>query len=313
LTSADLLAALRLRYAPPEWYLVSEVPNGTGYTEKRRSTFADAVAISAYQGEKTGGEIHGFELKVSRTDWKNELADPGKAAEVRKFCDRWWLVVPAPVERIVHYGELPEGWGLLHVGDGKARQMKEAPRLTNAWARPELPRSFIAALVRRASEEQAEKEARKGALLKAPIRQIAIGSFGSTTAVLVCGHMLRIRAGTMPKAARCLACVDGLPPAIDLVHEALRKMNVAELRRVGEEALGRAQRIEAGHWSAGGGDGISPRVEEEVASEERPCLPPPAPGAEDRPTDLQPEGPGACRVASMPGELVASAGAGGAG
>jgi hypothetical protein len=247
LTSSDLLAALRTRYPPPEWYLVSEVANGTGYTGKDRSTYADAVAISAYQSGKTGAEIHGFEIKVSRRDWQAELADIGKAEAVRKWCDRWHLVVPYPASAIVREGELPEGWGLLEVAVGKVKTLKAAPLLHQPKDRPALPRSFIAALVRRASEERGEKEALKAALLKAPMRQVAHGGHGTEGLVLTCGHMHRVLGGSpMPKAVRCLACADGLPPAIEVVRLALRQMDATELRALAVEAEERAKGVDKG-------------------------------------------------------------------
>lgn len=244
-TSSDLLAALRTRYLPPEWYLLSEVANGTGYTGKDRSTYADAVAINAYQSGKMGAELQGFELKISRTDWKAELADPNKSEAIRQWCDRWHLVVPAPADAIVKAGELPQGWGLLEVSQGKVKTLTAAPALHAPKDRPALPRSFIAALVRRASEERGEKEALKAALLKAPIREVARGNAGVDGLVLTCGHMHRVPGGARPpKAVRCLACADGLPPALELVKVALRQMTAVELRALAVEAEQWAKRAD---------------------------------------------------------------------
>lgn len=60
-TSSDVIASLRTRYLPPEWYVLTEVANGTGYG-RERYTYADAVAVNAYQSGKCGAEIHGFEV-----------------------------------------------------------------------------------------------------------------------------------------------------------------------------------------------------------------------------------------------------------
>ena len=260
-TSSDLLAALRARYAPPEWYLVSEVANATGYLGKGRSTYVDALAISAYPSGETGAELHGFELKVSRPDWRAELKDPGKADEVRRFCDRWWLVVPAPADAILEDEELPPGWGLMVVTKGKAVAKVKAPRLHMPHERPPLPRGFVASMVRRASEERAEKEAQKAALLKAPIRQIASGRPGDDGFVLTCGHMIRVPHGWgQPKSVRCLACAEGLPPAIEVVRSSLRHMTADELRSLAADAEQRAQQV-AGDaaWYAKQGQGLGAR------------------------------------------------------
>lgn len=275
-TSADVLAALRVRFAPPQWYLMTEVANGTGYSGKTRETYADAVAINAYQGGKFAAEIHVVEIKVSRADFKGELGDAGKLNEVAQHCDRVWLAVPAPAIMIVRDGELPPTWGLLEVNGTEAHAKRMAPLLHKAHERPALPRSFIAAMVRRASEERAEKEALKGALLRAPMRQVAHGDYWHGDLVLQCGHVIRSqdRQRGIPKSARCLPCADGLPPEIDIVRKAMRYMSASELRSLVEDASRRATDIEVGklHWNDVGGQGIAPvpaYVERERAALEK--------------------------------------------
>ena len=103
---------------------------------------ADAIAVDLWPS--TGNLVHGFEVKVSRSDWLTELRDPAKAEAIRRYCHHWWLVVPDA--HIAHDG-LPDGWGLMAVGkDGQLRVRKKAPLLT-----PEpMPPSFIASLLRAA-------------------------------------------------------------------------------------------------------------------------------------------------------------------
>lgn len=54
--------------------------------------------------------VHGFEVKVSRSDWLTELRDPEKAEAWARYCHYFWLV--AASKDIVR-DDLPEGWGLL--------------------------------------------------------------------------------------------------------------------------------------------------------------------------------------------------------
>lgn len=54
---------------------------------------------------------HGFEIKVSRSDWLNEIKDPSKAETFRPYCHYWSLVIAD--KTMVKDGELPNGWGLL--------------------------------------------------------------------------------------------------------------------------------------------------------------------------------------------------------
>lgn len=135
----DLMAAMRKRYAQPQWALLEEVRDGAGHSARRS---ADAVAMSLWPSR--GLEIHGFEVKASRSDWTRELKNPAKAESIARFCDRWWLV--ASSAEIVRDGELPPAWGLLVYDRGLLRTVREAEKTE---AQP-VSRSFLAALLRRA-------------------------------------------------------------------------------------------------------------------------------------------------------------------
>lgn len=138
--TADVKAALRARFCSPEWALFFEVADATG---ARHNRWADAVAMNLWPSR--GLTIHGFEVKVSRTDWQRELKDPAKSAPVQRFCDHWWIVAPAGV---VKDGELPTTWGHYEVKPGGAmREVVAAPKLE---AEP-VTRMFVAAMMRRAS------------------------------------------------------------------------------------------------------------------------------------------------------------------
>lgn len=139
-TTPLVQAALKQRFAAPEWALMFEVANGTGAHIRR---YADAVAMNLYPSR--GLELHGVEIKVSRSDWQRELKNPEKAETIFRYCDRWWIVAPAG---IVAKAELPPTWGLLEFNGGKLTQAVAAPTL-----QPEpLTRHFIAAMMRRSSE-----------------------------------------------------------------------------------------------------------------------------------------------------------------
>lgn len=125
------------RFPPPEWVLGFEVRNSTGFGASRA---ADAIAMNCYQSK--GLEIHGFEVKVARSDWLRELRDGDKAETMAQFCDRWWIVAPAGV---VERAELPKTWGLMLVGEDAIRQSVAAPLITRSDA---LERPFVAAMLR---------------------------------------------------------------------------------------------------------------------------------------------------------------------
>lgn len=119
---ADVQAALRKRYAPPEWLLFFEVRNQTGHG-KGTVRYADAMAFNLFPSR--GQEIHGFEFKNTRKDFLRELKDPEKSADLQKYCDRWWIVaLNSDVVRSAD--ELPPTWGLL-VPDAASQLIVRVP------------------------------------------------------------------------------------------------------------------------------------------------------------------------------------------
>lgn len=134
----ELFAALRKRFPPQAFALLSQVSNATG---GRRTRVADALALGLWPSR--GIELHGFEIKRQRADWVLELNNPAKADAFAKFCHRWWVV--AACDGIVREGELPPAWGLLVAGTRGLICDKEAPLLT---PQP-VTLDFVAALLRR--------------------------------------------------------------------------------------------------------------------------------------------------------------------
>ncbi len=179
--TADVKAALRARFLPPEWSLFFEVGDQTGTAQSR---WADAVAMNMYPSR--GLEIHGFEVKVSRSDWLRELKDPSKSAAVQRYCDRWWVVCP---DGIIKPGELPATWGHYQANPNRTiRQVVAAPKLE---AEP-VTKSFMAALMRRAGAVdqdvittmvQAEVERQRASDQQSIDRQIEARSFASQRAI----------------------------------------------------------------------------------------------------------------------------------
>lgn len=130
---------LHKRFASPEWALMEEVApktgGGTGY--------ADAVAVNLWPSR--GHAIHGFEIKISRSDWLRELKQPAKAESIHQYCDHWWIVAP---KGVVKDGELPPIWGLMEARDATLPIIVNAPRLD---PKP-ITLSFFASLLRRGTE-----------------------------------------------------------------------------------------------------------------------------------------------------------------
>jgi hypothetical protein len=135
-TMLDLLAQryTRISMNAHRYAFAEHVADRTSWAGR----IADFVAVDCYQGN----EIHGHEVKVSRSDWLAELRDPDKAEAWRPYVHRWWLVVAD--RSIVRDGELPDGWGLLVRQGARLAAAVRAPKLT---PQP-MPPSMIAALLR---------------------------------------------------------------------------------------------------------------------------------------------------------------------
>lgn len=126
LTAKEVRRRIRVKYgktsdalAIPEHAVLYEVPvDGVSRTWRGRELDQprairrriDAVAVGLWRG--TGHLVHGFEVKVSRSDLLTELREPEKAACAFALVDRWWLVLGDP--KLLRDGdELPENWGVL--------------------------------------------------------------------------------------------------------------------------------------------------------------------------------------------------------
>lgn len=140
ITSNDIVAGMAKRYAAPEWAMFFNVANGTGWQGSR---YADAIGMSLFPSR--GLELHGFEFKVSKSDYRREAAQPEKAESIAAYCDRWWVVTPPG---LLDGENLPPNWGWLAY-DGRAFYTKQKAAKLEAKA---IDRPMLAALLRRAHE-----------------------------------------------------------------------------------------------------------------------------------------------------------------
>jgi hypothetical protein len=125
-TEAQILDALHKRYSQvhgngPRYAVAEHVRSHAGAYARRT---ADFVAMDLWASR--GMNLHGHEVKVSRSDWLAELKHPEKAGEFIPYMNCWWVVVADSA--IVRPGELPDDWGLLAMAGGQLRQVVRAPR-----------------------------------------------------------------------------------------------------------------------------------------------------------------------------------------
>lgn len=150
MNSRELVERLKVRYQPPEWYTQTEVSSDAGYPNGNKVRRADFIAFNVWPSR--GFVLHGFEIKVSRSDVQAELRDVTKSDAIQRFCDFWWLVVSD--KNLISADELPKNWGLMIPrGNGLKAEVK-APKLNPC----QIPTSFFAVLLRRSVEQMAEME-----------------------------------------------------------------------------------------------------------------------------------------------------------
>lgn len=148
-TERSMLDLIHQRYSKvnpgngPRYVVAEHVRNQCGFggywgTGPLRT--ADALVVDLWPS--SGHLVHGFEVKVSRSDWLTELKDPEKAEAFRPYCDHWWLAVP---DAAIVRDDLPVGWGLLALApNGSLRVRHRADKIdrqpmpfemTAAWLR----------------------------------------------------------------------------------------------------------------------------------------------------------------------------------
>ena len=136
MTTEQLMCLLRAKHTGQQWAFFEEVPDATGSAKGRT---ADALAMGLWPS--TGVHLHGFEVKVSRADWRKEMQDHSKAYAIKRYCHYWWLVAPRDVAKLE---EIPADWGWYVPTDaGKLRVAKACTYLD-----PTLTYDFLASLCR---------------------------------------------------------------------------------------------------------------------------------------------------------------------
>lgn len=137
--------------------------------EVRLSSFdspriADLIVQDTWTGGFWGKESehlqyprHGFEIKVSRSDWLAELKQPDKAMAFIPYLHYWSLAIPEDMK--FEKSELPEGWGLYLISDKGAR-VKKSPTL-NSKAIP-MPEGMRISFMRRVAGMERHLARREG-------------------------------------------------------------------------------------------------------------------------------------------------------
>jgi hypothetical protein len=149
----DIIKALHGRFPSPEWAFFTEFQAEPGFASRTRRM--DAVAINCWPSGPWGHSILGFEVKVSKADFKKDREDPTKFPETYKICDRAYYVAP---KGLLDGFEIPHQAGLIEVDE----KTGEVTIMEHTFKRrgPDPPRSFLAAIARRCDPQQYETRLR---------------------------------------------------------------------------------------------------------------------------------------------------------
>ena len=107
MTESEVLDAIEKRWCRKgEHVLLRNVAVASG----RR--YMDGAAVGMWPSR--GIRLEGFEVKVDRHDFLNEMKDPAKADETYRDCDCLWLAV---VHGVCNLAEVPSAWGVVVAHD----------------------------------------------------------------------------------------------------------------------------------------------------------------------------------------------------
>jgi hypothetical protein len=137
MTAAQIVGLLHRRHVPPESFLAANFTVA--------GDVADAVAFRLYRPHRTTA----YEIKVSRGDWKREMADPKKNRELRSVVDEFVWVCPGG---LIKKAEVPQADGLMYAWANRLRIVKQATPTFQSRMR----RDLVAALLRRHGRDERE-------------------------------------------------------------------------------------------------------------------------------------------------------------
>lgn len=145
-TARDLADLLRAKYPGQkngynQYVVLEQVPDGTGQNQNR---WIDAVVFSMWQSH--GLRRAAFEIKVSRSDFLHEMANPFKHQWCRECFHQFWFVAP---KGLIDPGELPAEIGLMCP---RGKQLVIQKQAVNNES-PRLDDSLLAGFIRAAWKE----------------------------------------------------------------------------------------------------------------------------------------------------------------
>lgn len=157
--AGDIYNLLYERYKDDREFLCArEVSDGTGWATRR----LDFVACDCYSSKGWG--IYAFEVKISKSDLRNELFDPTKHNIFFNNIDYFSIVAPDYVLDAEYVKLIPKQWGIIKAVAGKA---EGEPNKLVTYRKPlalhdekdyKMSRDFLFCLMRRLRDDPSSKQ-----------------------------------------------------------------------------------------------------------------------------------------------------------
>ncbi len=160
--ASEVLRCLGFEYPSPEWAFFGELRLGTGWSYGNTDGLKieqrlDAFAMNTWPSK--GFHRIAFEIKVSRADFRHEIARPDKRACALTLANYFYFATP---QGLVKPEEIPEECGLIEIKPTGGRIVTVRAPFREV---DPLPTRFVASLARRIDREQTpaqEQLARRG-------------------------------------------------------------------------------------------------------------------------------------------------------
>lgn len=161
LSTEEILKALKLKYSSPQWATIEELRCGTGFNYKETSynpqRSMDLFVINLYPSKNFHRIC--FEIKVSRSDFMNEIKKPEKKTTSLSLVNEFYFVTP---KGLLKSEEIPEECGLIEVSPRDKKIGVVVPYLFKTIVKAPyrenktIPIQFVASIARRAQKIEGE-------------------------------------------------------------------------------------------------------------------------------------------------------------
>lgn len=120
MTHAQVVDRLAARHPLPEWVFIREFSPNTGFVRN----LIDAFAMHCWPSQSWRRVA--YEVKVSRSDYLREVADPDKRERALQIANYFYFVT---LPEVAQPAEMPKGCGLMHCHpSGHLEVVREATR-----------------------------------------------------------------------------------------------------------------------------------------------------------------------------------------